>query len=161
MSFGRHDECVDGPVLDFLLDGRRPAGRSITCDGVVTERYVPLTASTASGYTDALDTMRSTEAELFADPDYLLRDGTADIRIGCRHGGFIAITPTTAQDNIRFADCSLVAGLPLRGTGTYVYADGMTTWSVTAPDGALDYVATDDRQHVSGTWKGTSVDITR
>jgi pimeloyl-ACP methyl ester carboxylesterase len=160
VSFGRHDECVDGPVLDFLLAGRRPASRSITCDGAVTERYVPLTASTESGYTDALDTMRSTEAELFADPDYLLRDGAADVRIGCRHGGFIAITPTTTQDNIRFADCSFVAGLPLRGTGTYDYADGMTTWSVTAPDGELDYVATDDRQHVSGTWKGASVDLT-
>jgi hypothetical protein len=161
VSFGRSDECVDRPILDFLLDGRRPASRSITCGGVVAERYVPLTPSTESGYTDALDAMHATEAELFADPEYLLRNGPGDVQVGCRHGGFIAITPTTEQENIRFADCSFVDGLPLRGTGTYVYATGTTSWSVTAPDTELEYEATDDRQHVSGTWKGVAVDITR
>jgi hypothetical protein len=161
VSFGRHDDCVDQPVLAFLLEGQRPASRSITCDGIVAEPYIPLTPSAVSDYTDALDAMRSTEAELFADPEYRLREGPADIRIGCRHGGFIAITPTTLQDNIRFADCSLVAGLPLEGTGTFVYADATTSWSITAPDAALDYVSTGDRGHVSGTWRGAPVDITR
>jgi pimeloyl-ACP methyl ester carboxylesterase len=161
VSFGRNDECVDRPLLDFLLDGRRPASRSITCDGLVAERYVPLTPSSASGYTDALDVMRSTEAELFADPEYLLRNGPGDIHVGCRYGGFVAITPTAALENIRFADCSFVDGLPLRGTGTYVYEGGTTNWSVTAPDGELDYEASDERQHVSGTWQGATVDITR
>jgi hypothetical protein len=161
VSFGRNDECVDRPLLDFLLDRRRPASRSITCDGFVAERYVPLTPSSASGYTDALDVMRSTEAELFADPEYLLRNGPGDVQVGCRYGGFVAITPTTTQENIRFADCSFVEGLPLRGTGTYVYEGGTTRWLATAPDGELDYEASDDRQHVSGTWKGATVDITR
>jgi pimeloyl-ACP methyl ester carboxylesterase len=161
VSFGRHGDCVDRPILDFLLDGRRPATRSIECHGVVAEPYVPLTPVTLQGYTDALDAMRSTEAEIFADPDYRLWDGVAELKIGCRHGGFVAITPTTLADNLRFADCSFVDGLPLRGTGTYVYAGDTTSWSVTAPDAALDYDANDDSTHVSGTWEGKPVDITR
>jgi pimeloyl-ACP methyl ester carboxylesterase len=158
VTFGRDDACVDDPVVGFLLDGRRPTSRSITCDGVVADQYIPLTPDSAADYTDALDAMRSTEEELFADPDYRLWDGSQDLRIGCRHGGFIAITPETTQDAIRFADCAFVPGLPLRGTGTYVFADRTTAWSVTTVDGDLEYRATDTTQHVTGTWKGTSVD---
>jgi pimeloyl-ACP methyl ester carboxylesterase len=161
VTFGRHDACVDGPVVAYLLEGRRPANRSITCAGEVAEPYIGLTASSEDGYTDALDAMSATEAELFADPDYRLWDGAEDLRIGCRYGGFVAITPTTLADNIRFAECSFVPGMPLVGLGTYVFAGGTTTWSVTAPDGSLAYEATNARQHVSGTWKGEPVDITR
>jgi hypothetical protein len=103
--------------------------------------------------------MRSTESELFADPDYRLWDGSQDLRIGCRHGGFIAITPETSKDAIRFADCEFVAGLPLRGTGSYVFADRTTSWSVTTVDAELEYGATDSTQHVTGTWKGKPVDL--
>ena len=49
-------------------------------------------------------------------------------------------------------------GLALRGTGTYVFADRTTAWSVTTVDGDLEYRATDTTQHVTGTWKGKSVD---
>ncbi len=161
VTFGRHDDCVDGPVVAFLLEAKRPAVRSLTCSGAVADPYIPLTAAVAAGYTDALDAMESTESELFADVDYRLWDRSHDIRIGCRHGGFIALTPATDRDNIRFADCSFVPGLPLTGTGTYSYASGTTSWSVTAPDASLDYIAIGDGRHVSGTWKGAPVDLTR
>ena len=161
VTFGRGDDCVDQPIVAFLLDGTRPVDRSITCSGAVADPYIPLTASVASGYRDALDAMQATESELFADVDYRLWDRSSDLRIGCRHGGFIAITPATDQDNIRFADCSFVTGLPLVGTGTYSYAGGTTSWSVTAPGASLDYLATGDGRHVSGTWKGAPVDLTR
>jgi hypothetical protein len=42
-----------------------------------------------------------------------------------------------------------------------VFASGSLSWSVTVPDGDLDYVSIGGRRHVSGTWKGNAVDITR
>ncbi len=159
VTFGRHDDCVDGPVVAFLLEGRRPASRTITCPGRLADDYVPLTPLTAAGYGDALDAMRATDDELFADPDYRLWDGGGDLRIGCRAGGFIAITPGTIQDNLRFADCAFVPGLPMTGTGRFVFADQSVSWSVTLPDSRLEYRATPDAWQVSGTWRGQPVDL--
>ena len=159
VTFGRGDRCVDRPVVEFLVDGRRPAARSITCPGDVAEAYVALTPVSSADYRDALDAMIAAESELFADPDYVYWDGADELRIGCRAGGFIAITPATVQDNIRFADCAFVSGLPLTGTGVYTFASGEVTWTVRSPDGRLVYDSTERGQHVEGTWKGDTVDL--
>jgi pimeloyl-ACP methyl ester carboxylesterase len=158
VTFGRGDPCVDDPVLDYLLDGRRPAARSIDCHGSIAETYVPLSPRSATAFDAALEVMVSAEGELFADPDYLLWDGESDIQFGCREGGFIAITPATIEDRIRFADCRFVPGYGLTGTGSYVLDSNTASWSVTTPDGTLDYVVTDDKRTVTGTWRGQPVD---
>ncbi len=159
VTFGRGESCVDRPVVEFLLTGTRPRSRVISCPGEIAEAYVPLTPRSVAGYGDALDAMIATEQELFADPDYVLWDGAAELRIGCREGGFIAITPATIQDNIRFAECALVGGLALTGTGTYAFDDGAVAWTVTFEDGELDYEANDDGSRVKGTWQGKPVDL--
>ncbi|MBA2381555.1 MAG: alpha/beta fold hydrolase [Chloroflexi bacterium] len=161
VTFGRHTGCVDRPVIEFLLQGRRPAARSITCDGSVADPYVPLTARTEAGYRDALDAMNAAESELFADPGLLVWDGADELRIGCRYGGFVVVTPATFQDNIRFADCATVAGVPLTGLGRYVFASNAVSWSVTLPEGELDYLLVGATGTVTGTWRGKPVDITR
>jgi pimeloyl-ACP methyl ester carboxylesterase len=161
VTFGRADACVEAPILGFLLNGRRPGARSIECDGSVAEPYVPLSPRSASEFEDALDAMTVVENELFADPDYVLWDGAEEVRIGCRAGGFVSITPATLQDAIRFVDCAFVPGFALTGSGSYVFASSAVSWSVTAPDGKLDYLSEDDGRHVSGTWKGQPVDLTR
>ena len=161
VTFGRHRACVDDPVVAFLVDGRRPERRSITCDGEVAARYVPLTSTTETGLGDALDTMAATEPELFADPFYRLWDGAEDLQIGCRHGGFVAISPGTGQDRIRFAECAFVAGLAWTGSGTYDFASGLTSWKLASDVGDLDYVSNPDSRHVTGTWNGETVDLTR
>ena len=161
VTFGRGDSCVDGPVDAFLLDGRRPATRSIDCTGEIADAYTPLTAETLSGYRDALDAMSATESELVADPIYRTWAGSSEIHVGCRYGGFVAVEPATGQDNLRFVDCAFVAGLALRGTGTYTFSGQRVTWSVTVPNGQLDYQSTGIGQHVSGTWNGAPVDIAR
>ena len=158
VTFGRGDACVDDPVLDFLIDGRRPATRSISCDGFVAGPYVPLSPRSATAFDDALEVMVTAESELFADPDYLLWDGESEIRFGCREGGFIALTPATLEDRIRFADCKFVPDYGLTGSGSYVFDSDTASWSVTTPDGQLNYVATDDERTVTGTWKGQPVD---
>ena len=105
--------------------------------------------------------MGAAESELFADPDYLLWDGESQVQIGCRQGGFIQITPATLQDTIRFVDCAFVPDFTLTGSGSYVFASNAASWSVAVPGGQLDYLVTADGRHVSGTWKGKPVDLTR
>ena len=110
VTFGRGESCVDRPVVEFLLTGTRPRSRVISCPGEIAEAYIPLTPLSSTGYGDALDAMIATERELFADPDYVYWDGADELRIGCRMGGFVAVTPATVQDNIRFAECAFVPG---------------------------------------------------
>ena len=161
VTFGRGDACVDQPVLDFLLEARLPTTRSIDCDGEVAEPYIPLSPQSASGIGDPLAAMSLAENELFADPDYLLWDGAAELRIGCRAGGFVTITPETLQDGIRFVDCAFLPDYRVTGSGNYVFASNTVTWSVTVPDGQLDYRVDGSGRHVSGTWKGKPVDLSR
>jgi pimeloyl-ACP methyl ester carboxylesterase len=159
VTFGRGRDCVDGPVVDFLVDDHRPAARTITCQGRIADEFVALTASTKAGYGDALDAMIAAETELFADPDYVYWDGSQDLRVGCREGGFFVVTSLTDRENLRFADCAFVPGLPLTGIGNYNFDSGDVTWTVTFPDGNLDYQATSSSRHVSGTYQGNAVDI--
>lgn len=161
VTFGRGEACVDRPILDFLLTERRPTARSITCIGEVTSPYIPLDPTSAAGYEDALDVMIGAEDELFTSPYYLFWPGTDDLQIGCRHGGFIAITPATLGDNLRFAECAVVPGLALTGSGTYSFGGDLVRWTVHAPDGELEYVASGDLRRVTGTWQGEEVDISR
>jgi pimeloyl-ACP methyl ester carboxylesterase len=160
VTFGRGVACVDDPVLDFLLEGRRPATRSIDCDGEIADPYVPLSPRSASAFDDALDPMVVAENELFADPDYLLWGGEGEVRIGCREGGFVSVTAATLQDAIRFVDCRFVPDFALVGSGTYVYDSNTVSWSVSVPDGQLDYRVDADGRRVTGTWKGQPVDLT-
>ncbi len=161
VTFGRGDDCVDGPVVEFLVNARRPVARTISCPGDVADPYIALTPLRSSEYHDALDAMTAAESELFADPDYIFWAGHDDLHVGCRAGGFFVVTAATVQDNLRFADCAFVEGLPLTGVGSYTFADGSVAWNVTVPGGKLDYHSTDREQHVDGTWKGTRVDLTR
>jgi hypothetical protein len=159
VTFGRGEACVDRPILDFLLSGRRPASRSLECDGDVADPYVPLSPRSARDFDDAMEAMVVTENELFADPDYVLWDGESEVRVGCREGGFVTIIPETLQDAIRFVDCRLVPDYPIVGNGTFVFDTNTVSWSVTVPDGQLDYRVDDVRRTVSGTWKGQPVDL--
>jgi len=158
VTFGRSAACVDGPVVAFLLEGRLPASRSIACDGDAIDGYVGLTASTLSGYDSALDAMRSTETEIFADPEVTLWNGQDEVRVGCRNGGYFLLTDLTTRDNLLFNDCRFVADLPLTGTGTYDRKTGAIHWTVTVPKGNLTYDAVDRQAHVTGTWKDQPVD---
>jgi hypothetical protein len=161
VTFGRGRDCVDRPVVDFLLDGRRPAGRAISCPGHIADDYMALTARDKSGYGDALDAMIAAETELFADPEYVLWAGVRDLQVGCREGGFFVVTSLTDRENLRFSECAFVTGLPLTGIGKYDFDSGDLTWTVTVPGGKLQYRATSSGRHVSGAYDGKAVDISK
>ena len=159
ITFGRGASCVDGAVTGFLLDGHRPATRTIECPGEVAAPYIPWTPPTASEIDDPLGAMLALEDEVFANPSYVLWDSSAELRFGCRDGGFVAIVPQTLKDAIRFADCA-IGDLTVKGTGEYVFASETVSWSVDVAGGRLDYTASAAGRHVSGTWKGSPVDVT-
>ena len=56
---------------------------------------------------------------------------------------------------------SIVDGFAITGTGTYVYATDTVSWSVKFSGGELDYERSPQTTHVSGTWRGAPVDLTR
>jgi pimeloyl-ACP methyl ester carboxylesterase len=161
VTFGRGAACVDQAIVGFLLEGRRPATRTVDCPGEVASDYLPVGPTDRSSFATALDVMIALENEVFADPSYVLWDGGDEVRFGCRSGGFVAVTAETVRDGIRFAECAIVPGMPITGTGTYAFGTKAVSWSVETPDGELEYESTPDRAHVAGTWKGEPVDLTR
>jgi hypothetical protein len=161
VTFGRGDACVNGPIDAFLLEGRRPATRTVDCPGHVADPYFAIAPTSKADLGDAISAMAAVEDDVFADPAYILWDGRAEVRFGCRAGGFVAIPPETVREGIRFADCAIVDGFAITGTGTYVYATDTVDWSIKVPGGELDYERSPARAHVSGTWNGESVDLTR
>jgi pimeloyl-ACP methyl ester carboxylesterase len=159
VTFGRADGCVDAPIVAFLLDGRRPADRSISCPGHIAAEYVPLTADRRSGYADALEAMIAARTELFADPQFAFWDRARDLQVGCRNGGFFVVTPGTTREYLRFAGCAFAKELPLTGVGTYDLDSHDLSWSVTFPDGKLEYLDNATERRATGTYQGKPVDI--
>ena len=157
VTFGRGNPCVDGPIVAFLLDGRRPSTRTSHCPDVVASPYIPLGPLDASAYTDALDAMTSTEDELFADPMYALWGGDGDLTIGCRFGGSVAIAATGERDEFTFNGCEFARGMALDGSGGFDLDDNTVRLDLTFQGGSLRYTS-DTTKHVTGTFRGHDVD---
>jgi pimeloyl-ACP methyl ester carboxylesterase len=155
VTFGRGLPCVDGPVLAFLLEDRRPP-RETHCSDDVASAYIPLTPLDAADFQDALDAMGSVENELLADPLYAW-GVTGEIQSGCRYGGFVVISTSESRDTYDLAGCEFARGMPLNGTGTYDYDTDQMTLNVTFPDGSLEYTS-GDRRTARGTFRGVEVD---
>jgi len=157
VTFGRGHDCVDRPIVDFLVDGTLPTWRTIHCSDVVASPYIAVHPIMASGYTDALDAMHSTEDELFADPLFSLTRGQSGLTIGCRYGGFVTVDSTDVKDEFGFEGCEFASGMPLDGTGTYDPGANHLELDLTFPDGDLHYTS-DTLRHVTGTFRDESVD---
>jgi pimeloyl-ACP methyl ester carboxylesterase len=157
VTFGRGHDCVDGPIVDFLVDGTLPTWRTIHCSDVVASPYIAVHPIVESGYTDALDAMHSVEDELFADPIFALTRGQPGLTIGCRYGGFVTVDSTDVSDEFGFEGCEFASGMPLDGTGRYDADSTHLDLDLTFPDGDLHYTS-DGVRHVTGTFRGTSVD---
>jgi pimeloyl-ACP methyl ester carboxylesterase len=156
VTFGRGHECVDKPIVDFLVDGRLPTWRTTHCTDVVASPYIAVHPIRASAYRDALDAMHSVEDELFADPIFSLTRVPGGISIGCRFGGFVAVDSSDSRDGFTFTGCEFAEGMPLDGTGTYDAIADSLELDVTFPDGDLHYTS-DTLRHVTGTFRAATV----
>ena len=151
--FGRGDPCVDGPVTEFLVDGKVPPQRETTCPGVVAEDYVPMAPERATAFEDQLEALTSLETEVNLLPEYFSWDGAEPVRVGCPMGGTLSVAPDGENDTFSFNRCSFTSGFTVTGAGSYHAAEDAFTMDVTTSgrwDCELHYRRTAETSSVSG-----------
>ena len=147
-SFGNGAPCPDDTVAALLVEGTRPASRTITCDGRLIETYIPpLPVFTGLA---PVQIARAIDDELWSDPD--LRYAPPDsiqTDVGCRYGGRIKVGDDPDALRLTFDACEIFAGQPIRGTA--VYSDGGATFDLRLPGGPLSYTFDDaGRETIDG-----------
>lgn len=117
--FAWGDPCPDDIITAYFADGTLPDTRITTCPGAVADPYVPVAATRASGYRNALDLMASTDDQIFNTDDYLSRyDGEEPLAVGCDFGGTLTYAPTDTGTKVTLQSCEFTPELPLTGTGS-------------------------------------------
>ncbi|MGH8972855.1 MAG: alpha/beta fold hydrolase, partial [Acidimicrobiia bacterium] len=150
---GWGDPCVDGPVTEFLVNGRVPPQRETTCEGVVAMDYVPLAPGRAADFGDRLEALRSLETELNLLPEYAYWDGSEPTKVGCPHGGTLAFVPDGERDAISFNRCTFTGNFTVTGAGSYDLDNDVFAMDVTTSgrwDCELHYRRTPDKAEVRG-----------
>lgn len=157
--FGRGNPCPDDTITAFLVDGTRPAKRSIRCAFTGTDPYVPIPAPTVKSYPDALAAMTAMDDEINTSADYQAWDGAADLTYGCLFGGTINYRAVAVGYRETLDECAFTPGLPLTGTATIDVDAGTFRLRVRSTGGTkLDYRRADDGStSVTGTWFGKRV----
>ncbi len=161
--YGRGDACPDDLVTDFLVDDMLPTDRETTCDGVVSDTYVPNAPTDASSFETALEAMDSTYNEIYYLPEYYYGDSSDVITAGCTYGGSITIDAFDSDDKqpIHLKDCAFSKGFSLTGDGEY--ADGAITLDMAVSglkEGQLSYWQdADGNSKVTGEYGGERVDL--
>jgi hypothetical protein len=158
VTFARGDPCVDRVVVQFLLEARLPSQRTVNCRGEVADGYYPLSALRAAEFEDAMEAMTSVQNELYAEPDYLYWDGGRTLTTGCRFGGTVTIVADEARESYTFEECAYAQGMALTGRGDYHYESDRVKFSVSFPNGSLEFESRATGRSVSGTFRGKKVD---
>jgi pimeloyl-ACP methyl ester carboxylesterase len=115
--FGRGEACPDDLVTAFLVKGTLPREQRTVCRGNVATDYVRLPPLISTQYADTRGALRSADIETVNSVDYWYWDGEEPLRVGCRFGGTIGYTPSSAGTRLRLDGCSWSSGLALSGTG--------------------------------------------
>jgi hypothetical protein len=137
--FGRGNPCPDEDTTAFILDGTTPTVS--TCEGVVTDPYLPLIPASVDEFEDAEAMFDAVEWEITYLPEYYYWDEVEDSGGGCNLGGSVAFLVTDVGYGLEFADCALTDGLVLNGTGGYDFDTDTFTLEVTigSPECAYKY----------------------
>lgn len=161
--YGRGNACPDDLVTAFLVDDKMPNEREITCDGVVSDTYVPNAPNDASSFETPLEAMDAAYNEIYYLPEYYYGSTSDTIEAGCTHGGSITIDAFDSDDKqaIHLKDCVFTKDFVLTGNGNY--ADGAITLDVKVSglkDGQLSYSqGADGNSKVTGEYGGEKVDL--
>jgi pimeloyl-ACP methyl ester carboxylesterase len=153
--FGRGLACVDNPVTNFLVKGRRPAHRETICPFVGSDPYVPIPAVAVGDYKSTLAAMTAMDDEINYSADWQNWDGVRRLDVGCLDGGWIRYSPSADGFRVDLRDCAFSSGLPLTGKGS-INDDGSFSLSVTTVGGRkLTYLRTvDGHRSATGTLPG-------
>jgi pimeloyl-ACP methyl ester carboxylesterase len=161
VTFGWGEACPDEVIGAYLVDGKRPSSRITTCANVIADDYVAVGRDTAADYADALDLMASMDDQVTYTNDYQYQLDTDPLAVGCDFGGSITFTPGDTGTELALDACEFTDDLPMTGAGVFDDESGDLTLDVTIPDGTLKYRhAFDGELHVTGTFRGASVDLT-
>jgi pimeloyl-ACP methyl ester carboxylesterase len=160
--FGWGVTCVDELVTAFLVRDERPDART-TCEGVVTDEFVPLAPRSAAAFSDPLEALSSFDDEFYYLPEYYYWDVETPTSVGCPFGGTLAFEPSDAGESVTLDGCAFSEGFAMTGTGSNDYDSSLFTLELTvsglAP-GALTYTRdADGNLSVRGTYDGEAVDL--
>jgi len=166
ITFGRGNACPDEIVTAFLVEGKTPAERRMTCEGVLYDSYVPLALLDATAYADPLEAMISVDNEIYYLPEYYYWDVETPTTVACPYGGTLHFEATDAGDILTLKQCAFVSGFVLSGSGGNDYDAGLFTLEGMVSgvgSGTLIYIRDDNQgtYTLTGNYNGAPVGITR
>lgn len=161
--YGRGESCIDDLVTNFLVNAETPPSRETTCEGVVSNEFVPLAPLNAVEFTGLLDAFVSVDNEIYYLPEYYYWDLETPTSVGCPFGGTLSFEATNSGDSFQLDACSFTKGFSLTGSGSNNYDEGTFTLTVNVSglkDGSLAYTRDGEGAlHVIGTYGGAAVDL--
>lgn len=155
------EPCPDDAITAFLAEGTRPKTRIVTCDGSVTDTYIPTAETAASEYDDALALMTAVDDQILYSDAYQNRFDDEALTVGCDFGGTATYTPTDTGSTVTLTSCEVLPDLPMSGEGTVDDDAGTFALDVTSGADELEYERdADGNTSVTGTYGGDDVDLT-
>jgi pimeloyl-ACP methyl ester carboxylesterase len=139
--------CPDKILIQFLLQRTLPNQREFLCSGYfIEDRYTPLALPKASDYPTPLALVEAVVHEIEWLPEFSnLTDGAR--LVGCPHGGVMGIGEHKGWKNLSFANCSMIEGFAMTGTGNSGFD---SIWPIDLPAAAPSFAL-----HVSVTGDAT------
>ncbi len=162
--YGRGDACPDDLVTDFLVSEALP-DRETACEGVVADAYVPIAPRSAADFASPIEALASADDEINYLPEYYYWDGETPTAIGCPFGGRLSFEAIDAGEAFTLDQCAFSQGFTMTGAGSYNYDEERFTLDVIVSGlagGTLSYTReSDGALHVTGTYNGQTVDLSR
>lgn len=146
----RGEPCPDDLITAYLLEGALPAERSVECDFLGVEPYVPIPAADADAYASALDALSAVDDEINNASDWWYWDGVEPLTIGCLAGGTIAYQSNEVEYEVTLDDCAFSDGLALTGEGV-IRENGSFNLDVETHGGNALFYASDAQGERSAT----------
>jgi len=120
---GNDETCPDDIVSDFLVFGRLPTQKVITChwDSPVMWNYLLPVAADAKDFEDLKQSVFQTEIDMILMPEHLYNSKKDEtIEVACPVSGkFSFIQSQDKKEKFTFTDCAFSKGFVLNGTGSF------------------------------------------
>ncbi len=159
--YGRGNACPDDLVTAFLVDDKMPDQKETSCDGIVSDTYVPNAPVDASTFKTALEAMDSAYSEIYYLPEYYYGATTDELKIGCAFGGTIAFKSTEDDKrSFKLNNCAFSKGFIMTGSGSITDGVSMDVAIKGPKTGQLSYTLdADGNSKVTGDYDGKKVDL--
>jgi hypothetical protein len=152
--FGWGESCPDEAIGEYLASGAE-LPPIMSCEGSVTDGYVPVAADRPEDYESAVELMGTMDDQILNTHEYYERYEGESLTTGCDWGGTLTYAPTDTGTELTLDGCEFTDGLGLTGTGAIDDETGGLTLDVTTPVGGLTYERDGEgEQTVSGTFRG-------